>query len=410
MTFELFIAKRYVGSKKKSGLLSLITFIAIAGVVIGVAALLIILSVMNGYEDEVRSRLIGIYGHVKMGTFHERGFDQYKDKLEMLKSKPHVDAVSPYILGKGLIISDFSSTAIQIKGIDQDAGRHLLPVEDLITDGDLALDRQQNDPYIIYGIMVGDELARRLEIKVGDEVIQASLAGITRFGQMPQKMRFRVTAIFSTGLFEFDDATSFISLEAAQLLFNMHEKITGIEIKLDDIDRSETFAAQITDSLGYPYRALTWADLNANLFAWYKIQKWAGFIILSLIIMVAAFNIVSTLIMVSMEKTRDIGILKSLGATSKSIRRIFVYDGMFVGFIGTATGLLVGYILCWVQGEYHFLSLPADVYIIGWLPIMVRWSDVLLISAVSMVITLVASVYPASKAAQMDPINAIRTE
>ncbi len=410
MGFEFFIARRYVGSKKKSGLLSLITFIAIAGVVIGVAALLIILSVMNGYEHEVRSRLIGIYGHVKMGTFHERGFDQYQEKLDMLQSRPHVTAVSPYIMGKGLIISDFNSTAIQIKGIDPGAGRHLLPVQDLVTRGMLDLERREDEKYIIYGILVGDELARRLDVQVGDDVVLASLAGITRFGQMPQKMRFRITGTFSTGLYEFDDATAFVSLAAAQLLFNMKNKITGIEIKLDDIDRSETVAAQITDSLGYPYRALTWSDLNANLFAWYKIQKWAGFIILSLITMVAAFNIVSTLIMVSMEKTRDIGILKSLGASPKSIRRIFVYDGIFVGFMGTAAGLIAGFMLCRLQQKYHLLSLPADVYIIGWLPIRIQWSDVLLISAVSMVITLVASVYPASRAAQLDPIDAIRTE
>lgn len=410
MSLEFFIAQRYVRSKHHTGFISLITYISVAGVVIGVAALVIILSVMNGYEYEVRSRLIGVDGHVKVGTYHSRGVENYANLLEQLKSFPHVKAMSPYLTNKGFIISDVTSTAIQIKGIVPDQVVKVLDVSRIITSGSLNLERVDQQGRIHYGILLGENLARKLALKTGDEVIVASLAGITKMGQMPNKMRFHVSGLFQTGLYEYDSSSAFISVMAAQLLFHMPGAVTGIELKLDDMYSAETVADQVRDQFGYPYRALTWSDLNANLYAWYKIQKWAGFVVLSLIVMVAAFNIVSTLIMVSMEKTKEIGILKALGATHLNIRRIFTYEGLFVGFSGTVIGLLSGFALCWVQKTYKILALPQDVYIIGWLPILMRWYDFLLIALVAIVITLAAAVYPAVRAAKLDPVAAIREE
>jgi lipoprotein-releasing system permease protein len=410
MSLEFFIARRYLRSKHRTGFISLITYISIGGVVIGVAALIIILSVMNGYEYEVRSRLIGVDGHVKVGTYHSRGVDNYASLMEQLKTFPHVVAMSPYLTNKGFIISDAASTAIQIKGISPEQVVKVLDVSQIITSGSLDLGRIDEQGKILYGILLGENLARKLALKTGDDVIVASLAGITRMGQMPNKMRFRVNGLFQTGLYEYDSSSAFISVAAAQLLFHMPDLVTGIELKLDNMNNAEAVADHVRDKFGYPYRALTWADLNANLYAWYKIQKWAGFIVLSLIIMVAAFNIVSTLIMVSMEKTKEIGILKSLGATPQTIRRIFTYEGLFVGISGTMIGLISGFLLCWVQKTFRILALPQDVYIIGWLPILMRWFDFLLIALVAIIITLVAAVYPAARAARLDPVAAIRED
>jgi lipoprotein-releasing system permease protein len=410
MSLEFFIARRYLRSKHRTGFISLITYISVAGVVIGVAALIIILSVMNGYEYEVRSRLIGVDGHVKVGTYHSRGVDNYASLMEQLKTFPHVIAMSPYLTNKGFIISDAASTAIQIKGISPEQVVKVLDVSQIITSGSLDLGRIDEQGKILYGILLGENLARKLALKTGDDVIVASLAGITRMGQMPNKMRFRVNGLFQTGLYEYDSSSAFISVAAAQLLFHMPDLVTGIELKLDNMNNAEAVADHVRDQFGYPYRALTWADLNANLYAWYKIQKWAGFIVLSLIIMVAAFNIVSTLIMVSMEKTKEIGILKSLGATPQTIRRIFTYEGLFVGISGTMIGLIIGFLLCWVQKTFRILALPQDVYIIGWLPILMRWFDFLLIALVAIIITLVAAVYPAARAARLDPVAAIRED
>jgi lipoprotein-releasing system permease protein len=410
MSLEFFIAQRYLRSKHRTGFISLIAYISITGVMIGVAALSIILSVMNGYEFEVRSRLIGVDGHVKVGTYHSRGVENYQYIMQQLKSFPHLVAMSPYLSSKGLIISDATSTAIQIKGIAPLQVVKVLDVSSIVTSGSFDVAREEKNEHFLYGILVGENLAKKLKVKIGDEVVVASLTGITRFGQMPNKMRFRINGFFQTGLYEYDSSSAFISVEAAQLLFNMPNSVTGIEVKLDDFNRAEEFADRVRNQFGYPYRALTWNDLNANLFAWYQIQKWAGFIVLSLIVMVAAFNIVSTLIMVSMEKTREIGILKSMGATARTIRVIFTYEGFLVGLSGTAIGLGVGFILCWLQQTYRLLALPQDVYIIGWLPILMRWSDFLLIAVVAVSITWIAAVYPASRAARLDPVAAIREE
>jgi len=241
-------------------------------------------------------------------------------------------------------------------------------------------------------------------------VILASFEDVTRVGQMPQMMQFVVTGYFETGLFEFDDNMAYISNESAQKLFRMGSKVSGIGIKLDNYENADAVEAMLDEQLGYPYRILTWFDLNQNLFAWMKIEKWAAFIILSLIIMVAAFNIISTMIMVTMEKTREIGILKSMGATNGSVRRIFTFEGLFVGVLGTILGCLIGFGLCWAQLEYKVFALPNDVYIIDWLPILMKWSDFIIIAVAAILITYIAAVYPAARAAKLDPVASIRYE
>lgn len=415
MSYELFIAFRYLKSKRKTGFISLISYISIAGVTIGVAALIIVLSVMNGFESEVRSRFIGVDAHVKVRTFHDKGVDDHVKIMQQIKDTPHVVAMTPYVHKKGLIKSKTETTGLIIRGIDTQTINLVTDVATSINYGDLnvgmvEVESDDGSSRRLPGIVLGFNLADRLMVTVGDQVILASFEDVTRVGQMPQMMQYVVTGYFETGLFEFDDNMAYISIESAQKLFRMGSKVSGIGIKLDHYENADAVEQILDEKLGYPYRVLTWFDLNQNLFAWMKIEKWAAFIILSLIIMVAAFNIISTMIMVTMEKTREIGILKSMGATNRSIRRIFTFEGLFVGVLGTVMGCLFGFALCWAQLHYKFFSLPNDVYIIDWLPILMKWTDFIIIAIAAILITFSAAVYPASRAARLDPVTSIRYE
>ena len=411
MSYELFIALRYLRSKRKTGFISLISYISVAGVMIGVAALIIVLSVMNGFESEVRSRFIGVDAHVKVRTFNDRGIEDAAAIMARIKGVPHVVAMTPYIHKKGLIRSKSETTGLIIRGIDAETIESVTEVKKSINYGELNVGMAETDDgRPLPGIVLGFNLADRLMVSVGDKVILASFEDVTRVSQMPQMMQFVVTGYFETGLYEFDDNMAYISNESAQKLFRMGEKVSGIGVRLDHYLNASVVEALLNEKLGYPYRILTWFDLNQNLFAWMKIEKWAAFIILSLIIMVAAFNIISTMIMVTMEKTREIGVLKAMGATNVSVRRIFTFEGLLVGVLGTALGSIIGYALCWAQLKYRFLSLPNDIYIIDWLPIAMKWSDFAMIASAAILITYLAAVYPAARAAKLDPVSAIRYE
>jgi len=408
MSFELKIALRYLRSRRKTGFISVITYISTAGVVIGVAALIIILSVMNGYENEVRSRFLGLDAHVRVRRYHEKGFENYQALMKQIKDIPHIVGMTPYIFNKGFITSKREKTWLLVRGIDPATAGKVTDIEKYIHKGALHLESDSASTFL--GIVLGKDLAAKLFVDVGDNVTIASLAGVSLYGGLPNLMKFRVSGIFESGLHEFDENFALISIPAAQQLFHMPGQVSGIEIKLDDFNQADAIADEIENKIGYPYRALSWSVMNQNLFAWMKIQKWAGFLMLSLIVLVAAFNIVSTLIMVSMEKRKDIGILKSMGATQKSIRKIFTLEGLTVGIVGAVLGSAIAYGLCWSQQTFRFFSLPSDVYIIGWLPILLKWSDFALVSGAAILLTYLAAVYPAHKAAQLDPVEAIRYE
>lgn len=412
MPYEFFIAKRYLKSKRKTRFISLITYISIAGVVIGVAALIIVLSVMNGFESEVRSRIIGFDAHIRLRTFHDQGISDYKGVMDRIRGLRHIVGLSPYILGKAIIESKNASDGIVVKGADQITLTQTSDLGKNIIFGELKLGKvRAKDGKELPGIILGYNLADRLVVSPGDRVVITSPSGVSGLlGPIPRVRQFCVTGFFETGMFEYDDTFALISIKEAQKLFKMGDKVSGIEIKLDDMDKAGAVAGAINRLLGYPYQALSWFQMHKNLFSWMQIEKWAMFIVLSLIIMVAAFNIVSTLIMVVMEKTKEIGILKSMGATSRSIMKIFMFEGLVVGVLGTVFGCVIGYGLCWAQKAYKFFSLPPDVYFINTLPILMKGSDFILVSMAAMGLCFLATLYPSWKAAKLIPVEAIRYE
>jgi lipoprotein-releasing system permease protein len=298
-----------------------------------------------------------------------------------------------------------------VRGADPNSINEVSDVGKNIVYGKLELgmvEREEKRP--LPGIVLGRYIADRLMVDVGDEVVIISLSGVHSMFQMPPVKQFIVTGYFETGMYEYDNTYVYIGLEPAQQLFQLEDKVSGIEIRLDDLYKANEVVKEIDKHLGFPYFALTWFEMRQTLFSWIQLEKWAMFIILCLIILVAAFNIVSTLIMFVMEKTREIGILKAMGATSKGITRIFVCEGIVVGVIGTLLGFTIGYSLCWAQLKYKFFSLPGDVYFISTLPVKMEVTDFIYIGVAAVIICLLAAVYPAKKASGLIPVDAIRYE
>jgi lipoprotein-releasing system permease protein len=409
-SYELFIATRYLKSKRRTGFISLISYISIAGVAIGVAALIIVLSVMNGFETEVRDRIIGSDAHIRLTTHHDEGIRHHPDIIAKIQDVQHITGISPYIFEKGLIREGSRTEGVIVRGIDPATVASVSDLPNQIISGGLHLGRvdvtgRDNYP----GLILGKYLADRLYSTLGDTVILFSPGAAGPFSQ-PRAKRFVISGIFETGLYEYDDVFAYIAIPEAQDLFNLPGIVTGLEIRLDDYEKATPVKERIREILGYPYFPRTWHEMHRNLFNWMQIEKWMGFIILSLIIMVAAFNIISSLIMVVLEKRKEIGILKSMGATDTSIRRIFIYEGLAVGVVGTIMGIILGWGICALQIKYKFFSLPPDIYFLSELPVIMQPFDFIMIGIMALLLCFLASVYPAHKAATLIPVEAIRYE
>jgi lipoprotein-releasing system permease protein len=411
MSFESFVAKKYFRAKRKTGFISIITFVSITGVTIGVTALILVLSVMNGFESEVRSKLIDADAHIRLRKFYTQTITEIDKLIDTAKKHPEVIGASPIIREESMIKSSHAQRPTAVKAIDLSTIESVSNIRQKMKLGELDFSEKEIDGKKLRGIVLGRYLADRLlALDLGEIVTLFTLPKEGSIFSQPRAKQFYLAGIVEFGYYEYDRIFSFISLESAQDLFNMPEGISWVEIKLHDYNNASKVASELEDELGYPYTTLTWFDLNKSLFSWMEIEKWGAFIILSLIIMVAAFNIISSLIMIVMEKTREIGILKSMGATSNSVMKIFMYEGISIGLIGTFLGSLIGYVIGFLQLNYKIISLPADVYIIDSVPIELHLIDFVAISSVALFLCFLASVYPAFKASRLFPVEAIRYE
>ncbi|MFC1544016.1 FtsX-like permease family protein [Gemmatimonadota bacterium] len=418
MRYETFIARRYLRSRRRTRFISIIGYFSIGGVAIGVAALAIVLSTMNGLETEVREKLLDMDAHVKVTTFRNRGIEgsQWPALMDTIRGVPGVIGVTPFVEVQAMLKAYDRTTAI-IRGIDTATADEVYSVRASMDLGELDLGRFDLPPGVPgYGMVAGRDLA---EIDIGPVGTSGTLAALPEddadspmmsIFPSPNLRNFLLTGTFRSGLYEYDRNYAYVSLETAQGLAGMRNKVSGLAIRVEEMGDAERVAQAIDAMLPYPYYVYTWIDQNRNLFSWMTIEKWAMFIVLALIILVAAFNIISTLIMVVLEKKGEIGILKAMGATSRSIQRVFVTQGMTVGLIGTAIGLVIGYGFCWAQQTFRLISLPPDVYFISAVPIDMRPLDAVLVTVVSILICLGASVYPARRAAELAPVEAIRDE
>jgi len=394
MNWRLFIAWRYFRTRRKERFISIISLISILGVAVGVAALIIVLAVMSGFDRELRTRIIGTTSHVFIER--EGGVAHPDPAIEKaLSENKDVVGFSPFVTGQVIIKRGDSFTGAVLNGIDEETEKNVANIKQYIKEKAPELGEK--------GLFIGSELAGELRLRVGDDVSLISAASIEPSG-------FKIAGIFHTGLYSFDANNMFISLGSAQKIFDIDGLATGVAVKIADELEADRVKLELKRSLGFPYFARSWMDLNKNLFSALKLEKITMFIILTLIVIVACFNIASTLIVRVVEKTKDIGILKAIGAGRGDIKAIFKLEGFFVGMIGTLLGVGLGLTISWVQKVHKVVRLPRDIYYIDALPVYINWHDPLIIAVSAVLLSLIATLYPSRQAARLEVVEALRYE
>ena len=405
--FELHVALRYLLAKRKQAFISVISFISTLGVTVGVMAVIIALAVMTGLQQELRDRILGSNAHVYV--FKPGGIADYHAEAKKLLAVPHVVGAAPAIQGQGLLSVAQQTVPVQIKGIDP-------ALEPQVTDITRAMQRGSVSQLAPPpdggpdGILLGTDLAAKLGVQIGDAVSLLTAEGtLTPFGMSPRKRTLRVAGIFSLGLFEFDSTYGFVSLDVAKRLFGK-DQVDLIQLRVDDIFRAPGIARSITATLGREYLTEDWAAMNKPLFSALWLEKIAISLAIGLIVMVAALNIVTSLILLVMEKQRDIAILKTMGTSARSVTAIFMLQGLVIGLVGTSTGAAAGYVLCRVLDRYKLIRVPVDVYQVSHLPFTVLPFDFALVVITAVAVCFVATIYPSRQAARLDPAQALRYE
>ncbi|MGB7573701.1 MAG: lipoprotein-releasing ABC transporter permease subunit [Thermodesulfobacteriota bacterium] len=416
MRYEWFIGLRYLKAKRKQTFISIITLISIVGFALGVWALIVVLAVMSGFEKTLKEKILGTQAHLVVLKTSQEGMDRYEEVVKEVEQVKGVVSATPFILSQVMLSSESNVFGVVLNGIDPDRVGKVIELARNMKAGRLQDLKAEGDSP---GIILGVELAKRLGVSLNDAIqVISPLGTMTPMGMMPKMKRFRVMGIFYSGMYDFDNTLAYISIVSAQKFLNMDSRVTGIEIKTSDVYKVKKIGKEIRQKLGFPFWTRDWMEMNRNLFSALKLEKVAMFIILVLIVLVAAFNIISTLIMVVMEKNKDIAILKSMGAPSKGILRIFIIEGGVIGVVGTFFGTVVGLATAlnlekvsgFVENLFGFKILPSDVYYIDKLPSQVNPLDVGLIVMTAILISLLATLYPSWRASKLDPAEALRYE
>jgi lipoprotein-releasing system permease protein len=407
MLFERLVALRYLKAKRREKFISLISLISIAGVAVGVMALLVVIGVMTGFDQDLKKKILSVNAHViliKPGY----SLNDYDSLVQQVEALPGVASVKPFIYTQVMFSGPGNISGGVIRGLDLPTINQGGPPAVDVRDGSFKTLADRPDEELP-AVALGNELAKNIGAAVGGQIkIISPLGTLTPMGRIPRIKNFQVGAIFHSGMFEFDNTLVYASIPQVQEYLGLGDKVTGLEIQVKDIYQADNIAAAIQEKLGPAYQTRDWMRMNRSLFAALKLEKIAMFIILTLIVLVAAFNITSTLIMLVMEKTKDIAILKSMGATRRSIMRIFILEGLIIGAIGTALGLALGFLLTAILKKYEFIKLPSDVYYISTLPVKIETLDVALIAGATILISFLATLYPSWQASRLDPVEAIR--
>jgi lipoprotein-releasing system permease protein len=410
LPYQAFIALRHLKSRKRHRSISINTAISMGGVAIGVMALLVVLSVMSGFHEDLQSKILGVNTHVVILDYSGSMYD-YEYVMKEAEDHSNVLSVSPFVLGQVMVSSGERAQGVYLRGVQPSLEIKTTEIEKHMVSGSISALEESGEAGEIPGIVLGRELSQRLGVIEGDTLkVISPFGGMGPMGNLPRVKRFRVAGVFEVGMFEYDSNLVLTAMAPAQRFLDLDEAVTGVEVKIDDIYRAREIGQSIKEKLGYPYYTKDWIEMNKSLFSALKLEKLTMFVILTLIVLVAAFNIVSTQIMNVIEKEGEIAILKAMGATNGGIMVVFMLQGFLIGLLGTLIGLSGGWIISYLLDAYQIIKLPADVYYLSHLPAKIKPVDFAAVSISAVIISFLATLYPAWQAARLSPIEPLRYE